>query len=104
MMSTIAGLMPAANSPAMTTTYSRPTRNITKSMRAASPGSRGYPRPVLIAGPSSGDEALVGEQVPYLVEGRVGGGQDQLRGADVVVGQRFADLADLVDEVGERGV
>src|SRR5581483_2379209 len=87
----------------MTATYSRPSRNITNSMRAASPGSRGYPRPALI-GASPWDQALVGEQVPHLVERGVGAGQDELRRTDVVVGHRLADRPDLADQIGEGGV
>ena len=77
MTTTTPTFIPEAMSPPMTATYSSPSRNMTNSMRAAQARVAGVAPPRY----SSGYQALVGEQLPHLVERGVGAGKDELRRA-----------------------
>src|SRR4029453_17961747 len=80
------------------TTYSRPSRNIVRSMRLVRPASAGNRVRAIRSSPR--DEALVAEDLAYFVDGCVGTGQDQVGGAEPVGRELLARGADA----GQQGL
>src|SRR5690348_14331055 len=86
-----------ATSAAMNATKSRPSRNIVRAMRVWSPRSA---RNRVVA-MSAGDEPFLAEQVSDLGQPRIGGGQDEVRRHERVVGHGDAHLAHPAEQRGQ---
>src|SRR5215218_7289987 len=93
----ISGILRATSTPTKTT-YSRPSRNMVRTIRLARPASAG--NRVLAIRSSPRDEPLVAEDLANFVDTRVGTGKDQVGGPDPVGRQLLAGGADA----GQQGL
>src|SRR5829696_8220936 len=95
MMRASPGLSTANIIPTTSATKSAPSRNMTRVMRAVRPESLMKRLAAMgsVSAPSAGDEAVVGQELPHLVDGGVTRRQDQVRLVERVVGVVGAVLA-----------